>query len=583
MKKTVWSIVIICLFVITSTACNLLEPPPQETIKPYSKITDGPPKQKTPIELATKTPQQPAFTETRMPTATQVETTLPTVVPSSTPEPQYETIELGPGMYFEYDAQVWLPRGSIDNPYLQSREYSQCQIYLNNGHGMPDTLEVVVETINFANKEFLVSTWKYIGTKDVVLRGYTWDDSYFMSLENPNFEVIHPQCLTDFENIIKRYAETQSTNASAINAETDLPPIVYAKDANIYAYFTETGKKWQVTTDGSDGENDVYWRYQNPHVSPDGRFVAYEFFEDQSVFVFSFETSQLWPVKKETQENYSADTIIGWDSNNRLYISRVIGVCSSMPGTPQEPYQSLVFRFDVSQKSLTKVTNLPVSGNDPQLFSRGYAVSPSGRFFSFYTGGCNYGGNQKTSIFDLEKDETITFGVEGVKRLSNAEDRLVYFSADKFAQDKNVYAVVWDLYADGAQGLDIFEERGAIWNNPHWSYDDSYLILSQNMIPDTTVTDYSELYWWELYETELVLVDSLDGKPSAINLTEGLANQSDWFFGAWSPSDYRMVLINRPGRSHFDDAYLDELWLYDLRTDRLLLIDTGRNIESADW
>ena len=160
---------------------------------------------------------------------------------------------------------------------------------------------------------------------------------------------------------------------------------------------------------------------------------------------------------------------------------------------------------------------------------------------------------------------------------------MVYFSADKFRQDQNVYPVVWDIYDEGATGLDIFDERGTVWGNPYWSYDDRYLILSQNAIPDLSVRDYSEFYWWGLVNTDLVLVDLSGSVATSVNLTGNYPGAKDWAFGAWSPVDYRMVIINRPGRSDFSGTFDDELWLYDFTTDRLILIDQGVDIESADW
>ncbi len=120
--------------------------------------------------------------------------------------------------------------------------------------------------------------------------------------------------------------------------------------------------------------------------------------------------------------------------------------------------------------------------------------------------------------------------------------------------------------------------------NPYWSYDDRYLILSQNAIPDLSVRDYSEFYWWGgLVNTDLVLVDLSGSVATSVNLTGNYPGAKDWAFGAWSPVDYRMVIINRPGRSDFSDSFDDELWLYDFTTDRLILIDQGVDIESADW
>ncbi len=60
---------------------------------------------------------------------------------------------------------------------------------------------------------------------------------------------------------------------------------------------------------------------------PDGRFVAFQEYNSRFVYVYSFETAELWTSEPYMQEDDVRDRVLGWDSNNQLYISRHFGNC----------------------------------------------------------------------------------------------------------------------------------------------------------------------------------------------------------------------------------------------------------------
>ena len=45
------------------------------------------------------------------------------------------------------------------------------------------------------------------------------------------------------------------------------------------------------------------------------------------LFMYSFETAELWTSEPYMQEDDVRDRVLGWDSNNQLYISRHFGNC----------------------------------------------------------------------------------------------------------------------------------------------------------------------------------------------------------------------------------------------------------------
>lgn len=580
--------IIFVLFI--STACNLLQWLPwKSTISEPTQVQTEPglTAESTALPTAIPTSVKPSKAPAESPALSPTESPSPTATPSPDPEPEknINSTKMQDGIWFSYDSALWDASGDAFFPYLQFKSESDCQVYLNYGHGMSEFFEWTEAAKTIAGFNFVVTEWRYTGTRDIILKAYRLGDDFLFTVENPQATALSERCLNEAEELLKLSAQqgfnpyTQQAPATA----SVLPPIVYSKEGNIYAYFLDSENILSITKDGGKYMGDIYVRYANPRVSLDGRFVAYERFDSQSVYIYSFETGQRWSMDIDLPNDYSSDHIMGWDRNNRLYISRVIGVCNSMVDPPQGPYQSNVLRFDMNQEKLSYLTSLKAVGTDSTSYSRGYDVSPSGRFLSFWLAGCNMGDVLKAGVYDTETEDLFTFGAEGRKSISNAEDQMVYFSADKFRQDQNVYPVVWDIYDEGATGLDIFDERGTVWGNPYWSYDDRYLILSQNAIPDLSVRDYSEFYWWGLVNTDLVLVDLSGSVATSVNLTGNYPGAKDWAFGAWSPVDYRMVIINRPGRSDFSDSFDDELWLYDFTTDRLTLIDQGVDIESADW
>ncbi len=178
------------------------------------------------------------------------------------------------GIWFSYDSALWDASGdAFFPPYLQFKSESDCQVYLNYGHGMSEFFEWTEAAKTIAGFNFVVTEWRYTGTRDIILKAYRLGDDFLFTVENPQATALSERCLNEAEELLKLSAQqgfnpyTQQAPATA----SVLPPIVYSKEGNIYAYFLDSENILSITKDGGKYMGDIYVRYANPRVSLDGR------------------------------------------------------------------------------------------------------------------------------------------------------------------------------------------------------------------------------------------------------------------------------------------------------------------------
>jgi hypothetical protein len=174
-------------------------------------------------------------------------------------------------------------------------------------------------------------------------------------------------------------------------------------------------------------------------------------------------------------------------------------------------------------------------------------------------------------------------GVSGTNSLSHNEQYLAYPHGYKFDEMMNIYVMVKEINGDGFWKLENFEGTRTLWGNPHWSFDDRYLLISQNSITDPSINDYTPDIWWNLSNTELVLIDFQNPSFTPVYITGPMAADSDWQFIKWSPTDYRMLIIQLPSVDDYSGTIMHTLWVYDPVTKEMISIDSGESIAGADW
>ena len=574
--------ILISIVLLFFTACDVLLPSPQPTLEEHQTKIDGELTQLITNVPASKTPSEKTTKEKSTPQVTEAPTQEP--VPTFEPEPRLKSIEMAPGIWLTYDMDVWEGVGGRDNPYIQSHGFMECAIYLNNGHGMSDIFEVLIEQKLIGKTDFTMSTWRYIDTENVVLRGYTWEDQHFFSVEGPNAEVLPSLCLQEAEAVLRQSEALEFKAISFRDPNVIVAhPIVYSKDFNLYAFFTESNEILQITHDGGEKEGEDYIQYYNPRVSPDGRFVAFEKFSNQSVLIYSFDTGETLRIEELFFEEQVSDTLMGWDKNGLLYFSRAYGKCDLMQEENQGPSEVYVMSYDIDYDQFSLESYLPVMGSIPGSYSKGFDVSPSGRYFSFWATSCDAGWPEKAFVFDSRTTEVIDHGIIGDISLSHSEDRLAYSTANRFDENYNIYVAIADIGYGGAWYVDNFPNERTVWSKPQWSFDDRYLLISQNEITDPEIAEYTFVVWWVLGNTNLVMVDTQDSSSQPISITGDMSSDAEYVFGAWSPEDYQMVLIKRASRIDFEGDKQSELWLVDPLSGSTYLIDKGDYIQNVDW
>ena len=122
-----------------------------------------------------------------------------------------------------------------------------------------------------------------------------------------------------------------------------------------------------------------------------------------------------------------------------------------------------------------------------------------------------------------------------------------------------------------------------MWGNPHWSFDDRYLLISQNSITDPSINDYTPDIWWSLSNTDLVLIDFQDPSFAPVYITPWTGEVSNWQVVKWSSGDYRMLIVQRPSVDDYSGTNMQTLWVYNPLTGEMISIDTSESIDGADW
>lgn len=585
MKKKALFCLIMTALMLLSAACDVIKEPPLPTdmTGPTKK---SPRETKGPISVGDATGMPPTPTTTPRATSTETPIVIPTNTPEPTPDPnlQLESTKMQEDVWFTYPSGLWYSTSDPVFPNLQSKKFAECQIYLNNGHGMPDYLTATTQDEYLEGVKFSVTVLKPIGSEDIVFKSYLMGDFFQFTIENPGFEVLNEQCLQEGEEVL-RYSIKQGfkpVEHHEPKAQT-LPPVVYAKDFNIWAYYVDTDVKQQLTFDGSNDNKVDSFRYVEPKVSPDGRFVAYEEISTIDVYVYSLETGETWKMLQGTLREDIFDNVMGWDKNNHLYISRQYGSCGMMEDTVLEPEAIEILTYDPAEESLRHTGYLPMSQTDSGNAPRGFDVSSSGRYVSFWKFTCNPSWPVKAAIYDLENETTIEHDWSlGAISLSHDETMMASPNDLLFNQSKNIYVNIADFQGSGAFNLDHLEGERTVWSNPHWSFDDNYLVLRQNAITNPEIMEYNPMVWWSLGNTGWVMVNTF-GERTAKYVTDRNPADADWEFASWSPLDYRMVLIQRAPSDNPMAQDSDTLWLIEPFTNTAYIIDQGEFIQGADW
>ena len=579
-KKTFLSLIIISILLFTA-ACEIINPPspPKPALPTATRKPTRTPEQVLPTPLPSVVPTDEQATPTQ-------EQAVPTQEAILTPEPatEFASTRMQDDIWFTYNADLWRSSGDSSFPHLLSTRYPECRIYLNNGHGMGDIFTYEANELTIEGLLFTVSTWSYVGTEDVALKGYTWEDSFFFSIENPDASGLSPQCLVESEEVLRQSIRHGFDPVTGPQEASDVyPPVVYSKDGNIYAYFIESDNIIAVTKDGGEYVGEDIPRYINPRVSPNGLFVAYQRIDKEMVLVYSFETGRIWSLNiDEPGETYS-DSIIGWDQQNVLYINRIIGRCEYMEDGMSTPESSYVMRFVINEEDLQYVTDLPVMDSSADSHSIGVDISPSGRFLTYRATYCQPVWPQKEYVYDLQTGAIHDYGMAGYTSLSNQEDRLAYPSQERFKESNNIYVVISALEGNTGAFLNGMDDTSTVWSAPNWSFDDRYLVMSQNAINIPHMNEYDAGIWWELGSGGIVMVDTQNPEEPYLGLTEIDSEGDNWTFGAWSPRDYRMVLLWRGEIDEETNEYASILWMFEPFTNTAFIIDQGLHIEGVDW
>lgn len=519
---------------------------------------------------------------------------------SETPVPTIEVFpptistKMQDNIWFTYAIELWDSAGDPVFPNLQHKRYPECQIFLNNGHGMSEAFVSSSSRIEIERVTFTKTEWRYAGTNDVVLVAYSWKDSFLFTVENPEGGVLREQCLIDaqdvlrysiimgFEEAITPVSLTRTASKPAQEPQTtqaSLPMIVYAKDENIWAYLPDTQSKLRLTQDGGTRNPTEWLKYQNPKLSPDGRYVAYDETYGGSVQIYDIQTGEIWFMKDYDVQYDAYDHLMGWDQQGRLYFSRRYGACGSA-----DDKTATALRFDINRETIEYLDELPVSDtHGGGAFGEGFNVSLSGRYFSYYETYCNPAFPGIGVLYDSQTKMYMNQGVSGTNSLSHNEQYLAYPHGYKFDEMMNIYVMVKEINGDGFWKLENFEGTRTLWGNPHWSFDDRYLLISQNSITDPSINDYTPDIWWNLSNTELVLIDFQNPSFTPVYITGPMAADSDWQFIKWSPTDYRMLIIQLPSVDDYSGTIMHTLWVYDPVTKEMISIDSGESIAGADW
>jgi hypothetical protein len=581
MKKKIFLSLIIFSILLFTAACEIINPPspPKPVLPTATRKPTRTPEQVLPTPLPSVVPTDEQATPTQEPA-------VPTQEAILTPEPatEFASTRMQDDIWFTYNADLWRSSGDSSFPHLLSTRYPECRIYLNNGHGMGDIFTYEANELTIEGLLFTVSTWSYVGTEAVALKGYTWEDSFFFSIENPDASGLSPQCLVESEEVLRQSIRHGFDPVTGPQEASDVyPPVVYSKDGNIYAYFIESDNIIAVTEGGGEWEGEELPRYFHPRVSPNGLYVAYQRIDKGQVLVYSFETCRIWSLDiNEPEESYS-DKIVGWDKHNILYINRVIGECRYMEGEDGTPEHSYVMRFVINEEDLQYVTDLPVMDSSADSHSIGVDISPSGRFLTYRATYCQPVWPQKEYVYDLQTGAIHDYGMAGYTSLSNQEDRLAYPSKELFEQTNNIYVVISALEGNTGAFLNGMDDTSTVWSAPDWSFDDRYLVMEQRPINIPHMKKYDAGIWWELGSGGIVMVDTQDIEEPYLTLTDLDSENGDWAFGAWSPQDYRMVLLWRGEIDEETNEYASILWMFEPFTNTAFIIDQGLHIEGVDW
>lgn len=565
----------------------ILTPVAQETV-PFFWPTRQ--LQETPLALPTQpTIEQPTQPAIEQPTLLPTQTPIPTQIVS----PQLGSTKMQDGMWFTYPEQLWFGTGDAVFPNLQHKTIPECQIYLNNGHGMADMFVPTASQVTIEGQAFTMTEWRYTGTNEIVLKAYSWDDSYLFTIENPEANVLNAQCLNDAEDVLRysvmrgfekavdappQTGTVTETTQEPEKPQATIPIIVYSKDNDIWVYSPETKGSTRLTYEGGNKNASEWSSFRNPKLSPDKSYVAYEEFYYNEVYVHHIKSDKRWYMRDYLPETETFDHLMGWDQQGRLYFSRKHGSCGSS-GNPTVD----VLRFDVNKERIERLDALPVSGNTDGAFAQGFDVSPSGRYFSYYETQCNPAFPGVAMLYDSQTGQFLNQVVSGSNSLSHNENYLAYPHGYKFEELMNVYVIVKDIHSDDFWELDNFEQTRTLWDNPHWSFDDRYLVISQNSITNPVINDYTPDIWWNLSKTALAMIDMQDPTFKPVYLTEVTPTEDDWEFVKWSPTDYRILIIQR--QLHIGDSgnNIEWLWVFNPFTREAVDIAKGDSVQGADW
>lgn len=368
-----------------------------------------------------------------------------------------------------------------------------------------------------------------------------------------------------------------------ITTDSNYPPIVYTKDDNIYAYYPELGHFVQVTDRRAEAENSNFVGYGNSHVSPDGRFVAFDKQHTGTVIISSLETGQEWSLSVDDPLDRYSKTVIGWDKNNLLYLARKIVREADQDASSEESFVKVIYRYDLRDDTLSYYTELPVVETVDGLWTTVKGLSESGRYIA-YTVRKTYEVGSNQILLDAETGQIQEVSNHGLFQISNKEDRIAFASMARFEENRNIYVAVRDIDAsDAVWYIDNFDLENTIWGNPYWSYDDRYLLISQSNYDDV----YSEFddpsSWSTKWCTEMLIIDTQNPGKAAVYLTTSFSEDAFWSFGGWSPSDHRLVLIQQIMPMTGLQDLEAKLWLFDFSENTVLLIDQGTFIVDADW
>lgn len=357
-----------------------------------------------------------------------------------------------------------------------------------------------------------------------------------------------------------------------------LPPIVYLKDGNVWAYFLEEDRYLQITQDGADyglpGE-----RYSDPNISPDGRYLA--FTQAGSNFViYNFENSDSTYIPMASSPDILGDTLLGWGKNNQLYYTRMIGGCDFTGNDIKGPDAMQVYFYNPDTGYSNYVFDLPKVNDASHAYSIGIRISPDGNRVLAYNAACSVD-LASTFVYDV-KSGKVTMHYEGMHDFS--PDGSYIASSEhqtRFTQPLTHWIEITDQNGNLVKSVHMRNEAGELAIDPRFSNTGRYLLFTEAIPLEEGLTFISSFMKYAQILPEQIFLYSLDQMNSSTQTFNHVGPAAAWkYFGAFSPDDHFVAILEGDPLDWRDKV---DLSIYDIETGEVRVIDQVLRSAEVDW